>query len=133
MNRLAIVVVVVVAMGLLFVIQDLYAQEEEECILGPSSWTDSMKSTNPEGYQDAIRIDEIKEYIDENKDDLYIPDYYDDDFILCGVAMSVQQEEKKQGKVFDEGLLESYVFIEVKRMEKDGMDKIMSEPEKYLQ
>jgi hypothetical protein len=102
-------------------------EEDDECIMGPNSI-----SENSPLYPDAERRAEIKDYIDENKDDLNIPVYYDNEIVLCGIAMSVQQQEKEQGKIFDDEQLDSYIFIDVAKRQKDGMEKIMSDPERYL-
>jgi hypothetical protein len=34
-----------------------------------------------EGYENSVRSYEIKQYIDDNKDDLGVPGYFDDDLM----------------------------------------------------
>lgn len=83
------------------------SEEEDECMLYGFYRTlvegKGKGNTDPqilEGYSDAVRTKEIKAYIDNNKDALGFPDYFDDDMIVCGIADEVVKNEKARGTQF---------------------------------
>ena len=78
------------------------AQEDDECMFGPGGLKeiiDTMPNPDPtfiEMYNDAVRQEEIKEYIDDNIDDLNVPDWMQDsNIIICGITNDVQERERR--------------------------------------
>jgi hypothetical protein len=110
--------------------------QDDECINGPNSLLEfdevakgvGMEShVTDEQYNDAVRQDEIKIFIDENKEDLEIPIWLDTKIILCGIADDVQQKEKELGKTFEGKELESHIKIETMKTSVNALDSYVSE------
>jgi hypothetical protein len=61
-------------------------------------------------YNNALRVEEIKEYIEEN---IAVPEGLDSDAVLCNIANTMQDKELDEGRMFVPDELEKEVKIEM--------------------
>ena len=118
---------------------NINAQEDDECMFGPNSLKELQGITTgttlegvsqtifTENYNDAVRQEEIKKYMDDNIDDLGIPEWLDSDIAICGIADDVVDKEKELGKTFEGKELERNIKLEMMKTSISALDAVSND------
>ena len=83
-------------------------------------------------YDNELREDELKAYIDENIDDIAIPDWMEDSkSALCLIAGGIVEQEKLQGSKFTEGSneLDEAITLQALKTQGEVAENVMSPEE----
>ncbi len=82
-------------------------------------------------YNDGLREDELKAYMNENIDGLAIPEWMkDSDSALCLVADGIVEQEKLQGSRLTEGSeLDDAISLQALKTQGEAADRVMSAEE----
>lgn len=109
----------------------------EECFMGPGKWKELMER-NPttqvfkENYENSLRSYEIKQYIDDNRDDLGVPDYFDEDIILCGIGDDVAEKERATGTQYTGEQLDTSIKLALMSKMGDAASRLLENPDQYM-
>jgi hypothetical protein len=81
-------------------------------------------------YNDGLRSDEINSYINENVDELAIPNWMkdsDSDSSFCLVARGVVDQERLQGTTFDDGTeLDEAITLQAMKTQGELADRVLN-------
>ncbi|MGC1134978.1 MAG: transposase [Nitrososphaeraceae archaeon] len=78
------------------------------------------------------RVKEVKEYIDDNKDELGLPDFSHNDIVKCGIASNLVDKEVTEGTTFEGEDLDTNLKLLIIKQSGDAATRLLENPDEYL-